>query len=437
MLKSACNIPIRFYRARRGNVAVMFALTLVPMLMVVGCAVDYARATFLRSKLQTAIDSASISSVSRSSPGYAQAARMTSNGTLNEGIDDALNIFKGNIADLSGYQGQTISAVVSKTAATITSELAFTANVPTSFLGIMGFSNLEITGASKAEATLPSYIDFYLLLDNSPSMGVAATAADVKKMEDAIGCAFACHDLSKKVNNYTIAKSLGVQTRIDILGAATVQLMNTAVSTRTLTDQFRMAIYDFGATAATTDLRLLYKLSSDLPAAKMAAGNLALMTIAREHELGDQQTNFTTILPKLSDDIGYAGNGTAESPQKYVFFVSDGVADEANKNCLKPTYGASRCQSPINPALCKAFKDKGIKVAVLYTTYLVLPDTPENYWYYDWIHPFNLSSGSEIAKNMQACASPGFYFEVSMKDGISEAMNALFHKAINDARISS
>ena len=39
--------------------------------------------------------------------------------------------------------------------------------------------------------------------------------------------------------------------------------------------------------------------------------------------------------------------------------------------------------------------------------------------------------------NMESCASPGLYFEVSPTQGISEAMNALFQKAVADARISS
>jgi hypothetical protein len=44
---------------------------------------------------------------------------------------------------------------------------------------------------------------------------------------------------------------------------------------------------------------------------------------------------------------------------------------------------------------------------------------------------------SEIATNMQTCASPGFYFEVSPSQGISDAMNTLFRKAVADAHISS
>ena len=38
---------------------------------------------------------------------------------------------------------------------------------------------------------------------------------------------------------------------------------------------------------------------------------------------------------------------------------------------------------------------------------------------------------------MEECASPGFYFEVTPTQGISEAMTALFQRAVADARIAS
>lgn len=93
---------------------------------------------------------------------------------------------------------------------------------------------------------------------------------------------------------------------------------------------------------------------------------------------------------------------------------------------------------PINPALCTTLKTRGIQIAVLYTTYLALPT---NDWYNSWIAPFNLgpydpSTNSEIALKMQSCASPGFYFEVSPTQGISQAMNMLFQKAVSAARIT-
>jgi hypothetical protein len=83
-------------------------------------------------------------------------------------------------------------------------------------------------------------------------------------------------------------------------------------------------------------------------------------------------------------------------------------------------------------------KNRGIKIVVLYTTYLALPT---NSWYMSWIDLFNKgpygpSVNSQIAAIMQRCASPGFYFEVSPTDGISQAMTALFQKVVTAARIT-
>ena len=49
-----------------------------------------------------------------------------------------------------------------------------------------------------------------------------------------------------------------------------------------------------------------------------------------------------------------------------------------------------------------------------------------------WIKPFE----DQIASNMQSCASSGLYFEVGPNQGISEAMNALFQKAVAMARLT-
>ena len=100
---------------------------------------------------------------------------------------------------------------------------------------------------------------------------------------------------------------------------------------------------------------------------------------------------------------------------------------------------AIAAQEPINVALCTAIKNRGIKIAVLYTTYDQLPT---NAWYMQWIDPFNAgpwgpSPNSQVAQNMQSCATPGYYFEVSPTQGISEAMSTLFKKAAADARISN
>jgi hypothetical protein len=68
-------------------------------------------------------------------------------------------------------------------------------------------------------------------------------------------------------------------------------------------------------------------------------------------------------------------------------------------------------------------------IAVLYTTYLPLPT---NSWYNSWIAPFQ----SQIATNMESCASPGLYFSITTDGDITAAMQALFQLAVATARLT-
>ena len=432
----------RFRRDKSANLAVIFGIAAVPVMTFVGTAVDYSRATASRSKLQAATDAASVGSVAKTSPAFVAAGTMTSDGSIPAGVTDATNIFNANMNGVNGYTLNSMSATVTKSGGTVTSTVQFSATVPTMFLGVIGRNTITVTGKSTATTTMPLYIDFYLLLDNSPSMGVGATPADVSTMVNntADKCAFACHDLNDNNNYYKLAKTLGVTTRMDVLRTATQSLMDTAAATQTYSNQFRMAIYDFGSAASSAGLRALFSLSASLSSAKSAAGNIDLMTVNGQNDNSDQDTQFTNIMPAINGVISAPGAGTTTAPLKYLFFVSDGVADEYNPStCIKATTSSGRCQSPLNAALCTTIKNRGIKIAVLYTTYLALPT---NSWYNTWISPFNAgpygpSPNSQIAQNMQSCASPGLYFEVSPTQGIADAMNALFKKAVADARISS
>ncbi len=432
----------RFVRDQRGNIAMIFTLACVPLITVVGCAVDYSRATQMQSKLLAAADAASVGSIAKASPAFAAAGSMISDGPIPVGVTDAQNIFNANVANLTGYTLNSVTPTVVKSGSTVTSTVAFSGTIDTMFLGVIGKTALAVTGTSTSTANMPLYADFYLLMDNSPSMGVAATPTDVTTMVNNTSdkCAFACHDYNDANNYYNLAKKLGVTTRIDVLRSATQSLMDTAAATQTYSNQFRMAIYDFGASSKTIGLRALFSLSASLSSAKTAAGGIDLMGVYGNNDAytADKDTPFSTVFPAVNNVITAPGAGTPAAPMKYLFFVSDGVADEYNTGCAKPTVSGGRCQSPIDVSLCTTIKNRGIKIAVLYTTYLQLPT---NSWYMSYIDPFNKgpfgpSPNSEIAKNMQSCASPGLYFEVSPTQGISDAMNALFRKAVADARIS-
>ena len=50
----------RFVSAEQGNIAVIFAIALVPVLGMVGAAIDYTRASRARSSMQAALDSTAL-----------------------------------------------------------------------------------------------------------------------------------------------------------------------------------------------------------------------------------------------------------------------------------------------------------------------------------------------------------------------------------------
>jgi putative Flp pilus-assembly TadE/G-like protein len=384
----ATNTPLDELRARlrrlrsdrRGNVLLTFALALIPIMGAVGAAVDYSRANNIRSQLQAAADAASVGSVAKSSPAMTAAAAMANDGPIPAGVTDALNIFNAQLTGKTGFSLSNVTATVAKLQGSVNSTVQFSGTLPAMILGIFGKSTIAISGISKASNGMPLYADFYLLLDNTPSMGVGATTTDIATMVNNTSdkCAFACHDQSDPNNYYKLAKKLGVQMRIDVVRSATQQLMDTATATETVNNQFRAAIYTFGTSCTNPGLTTVKALTSSLSSAKAAAGNIDLMTIPYQGYNNDQCTNYDDVLADMNTAIPTPGSGTtSSSPMKYLFFVTDGVADANNPaSCSKPLTGGTRCQEPIDVSYCTTIKNRGIKVAVLYTTYLPLPTQP-------------------------------------------------------------
>jgi hypothetical protein len=277
---------------------------------------------------------------------------------------------------------------------------------------------------------------------------LGATTADINNLIAATAnmpqdssCAFACHDKSGTSDWYTVAKQNGITMRIDVLRTATQNLMDYAKSTEIFSNQFRMAIYTLGASAQSAGLTTIQTLTSNLSTAKTAANNVDLMTVPYQNYQDDTQTDLLSAMTSLNTTITTPGTGnSSSSPLKYVFFVSDGVVDRINNSgsCAgwagtggDPQTGQSynRCEEPLDISICTTMKNRGIKIAVLYTTYLPVTN---NGWYNSTVAPWS----ANIATNMQACASPGLYWEVSPTQGISDAMNALFQKAVAEAHLT-
>ncbi|MBN7807142.1 pilus assembly protein [Agrobacterium rosae] len=426
-----------FWHDKAGNFGILTALMVVPIFGTAGVALDISQAMAVKADLQQQADAAVLSAVAKMSAQVEAARKMSSDGAIELPPGETLDFFNKDAVGRDDFNVDTVKLSVEKVGNVVQAAVTFQATVNTSLTRILGKDFVTVSGKATAKYETEMFSDFYLLLDNTPSMGVGATPNDVAKLvaNTSDKCAFACHIVKDGVadqNSYYFkAKKLGVTTRINVVATATASLMDTAVATRKNVNQYRMAVYTFGEKAEDTKLLEVAPLSADLATTKKKASAIDLMSIPYQGYNNDQMTDFDRAMTQISDKIGNPGNGASSAtPDKVVFFVSDGVGDSYKPSgCTKKVTGG-RCQEPIDTKLCTTLKTKGYRIAVLYTTYLPLPT---NAWYNTWISPFQ----SQIGTKMQECASPGLYFEVSPTEGITDAMAALFKRVITSPRLTS
>ncbi|MDQ0470284.1 pilus assembly protein TadG-related protein [Labrys wisconsinensis] len=398
----------------------LFAFALIPVMGGVGVAVDYTRAATYRSQLDAIADAAALSAVSRTS--VVNLANSSDNGKA-----ATTSFFDAEAARVSAVTITKVTVQIVKTATALSATVSYSATVPNTFTQLIGMPQTAIGGTASSTTQLPIYQNFYLFLDNSPSMGIGATQADINNLIAATanapidpGCGFACHDLSGKEDFYTVAKKNGITMRIDEVRSATQALMQYATATEILPQQFGVSIYTFNNV-----LTRISGLTTSLGSAAASAAAIDLVSVPYQNYNADRYTDLDGLLPKMDYLMPSSGSGqTSASPQTVMFIVSDGVADEPT-----PGNSSGRTLAPITVAQCDAIKSRGITIAVLYTTYLPLPT---NSFYQGNVAPF----ASQINPRMQSCASPGLFFEVSPGDGISQAMNALFTEIVSMARLT-
>jgi len=415
--------------------AIMMGLTAIPLIFAVGAGVDYGTANMAKAKLDAVADAAALSAVDHQAiTGTPAAAQATAQNTFNA---EAVNIPNVTVSN--------VSATVTDSTTGRTAVVGYAATKSNMFMGIFGYPSTAITGSSTAQAGLTTNIDFYLLLDNSPSMNIAATSAGIATMVANTsaqgGCAFACHESNPSadklgnpggVDNYTLAQNLGVVTRMENLANATQSLMSSAATMEAAdSEQYEMAIYTFN----NTGLNAIQLLSSNLANATTAAANISVQEVYSNNWLtsttknNDTDTDFETAMSQINSIMPLPGTGTpASTPREVLFIVTDGVDDEVSSSCSQ-TLDGNRCQQPFDTTWCTTVKNRGIEIAVLYTDYLPLPT---NSWYNSWIAPFQ----SKIAPNIESCASPGMFFSVTTDGDITAAMQTLFQQAVAAARLT-
>jgi Flp pilus assembly protein TadG len=458
------NLMLRFIRSHGGSTSMIFGLSLIPIMFIVALGMDFSAAAQKQLQLNTAADAAALSAVA---PGA-----MTQ--TAAQAQTTATNIFMAQASLIPNLTYSKPTVTVTQNGMTRTVTVNYTAYSNNSFPNVFALLTKKaedqwaLSGSSTSTSTTSPNINFFLLLDNSPSMAIAATTAGINTMVQNTqaqgGCAFACHESNPSADklgnpggedNYTLAKNLGVVTRIQNMATATAQLMTTATDMMTANNAtcpngpgcYQMAIFTFnlqgssGSNCNNASIQVIYAPncapSTNLTAAQTAASGIDVVEVCKNSWLScsndnnDTDTDFETAMSAVNSIMPTPGTGTSgNSPQEVLFLVTDGVDDEVNSSsCSQPLDSGTRCQQPFSTSWCTTVKNNGIRIAVLYTEYLPLPT---NSWYNQWISPFQGS----ISSNLQSCASPGLYKMVTTDDDIAAAMQTLFQIAVSSARLS-
>jgi len=414
------------------------------MMIMVGAAIDYGYALNINQRLNEAADTAVLSALS---PAIAQGAGSYAIAYANNNMESvAKNTFATNIAALSMSVTPTIN-ITKKTSgniSTYTATLSYSTSVPTFFAGLVGMSSIPISGHAQATTTPLTYIRYYILVDISQSMGIAATTSDMAALYARIqqygegtatepGCVFGCH-VAESFQNYSneyYAHDVSpyITLRIDSANTALDSIIQTAVADEnSTTPNISIGLYTMSAYpsatvtqvfAPTTSLSQYENVAVDL--GDNTSGGLG------DSDLTDQITQFAnTYLPAQ-------GTGaSASSPLNYVFLVTDGMIDTVDSSCF-----AGHCTSALPSSYCNQLQAKAT-VGVIYTTYLPIynyNNSADGYEvaYNDLVLPYV----NQIPTNLQACAtSSNYYFQASYGPDIIAAMQSLFATSLQTVRLT-
>jgi Flp pilus assembly protein TadG len=477
------NRRTRFHQDERGSVAIILGLAILPMMLAAGIAADYAIQQSVKTRLDASADAAALAAIKSAQTTIARLSQTNPDPNpraIKDALAQANKSFNAQAGRFGGHLLEAPKIQVAIKDQTVSANVSYRAAIATNFGKLAGVPTLGLAGSATAELTMAKFLDFYLLLDVSGSMGLPSTAAGqtalAKKNPDEIaiypsGCIFACHFPGSQ--GYTVARANNIQLRVDAVGGAVAKLMETARDTKSIPDQFRVGVYPFvnhantfvdltsdltgdqysvatainyDAVTKSTDFGKLLDAGDDKVFASSLNPNYKKTSSAPADvvPMGAGGTHFENIFNEINAKVMTVGNGAgALSAQPFVFLVSDGMQD--SQMYLTSTgkwpgvtpYPTPPGQKPsiraMDPASCGVLKQRGITVAVLYIPYTPILD------------PKTFANSQDFKANdaipnlegaMKACASTDFYWTANTPDDIADAMQKMFAQAMQSARLT-
>ncbi|KQO68798.1 hypothetical protein ASG63_11650 [Methylobacterium sp. Leaf94] len=423
-----------------GNVLMVFALALIPLIGLTGLGVDYVRGINYRTHFDRAADAATITAI-------ATARDYISTNPKNEADPTASALALAKTRGLAAFQvnaGAMLKSLplvpdltVTRTAGVITARATYASSFNSPFSKVLGdLKAIQVSGKSTSSLTLSNYVDFYLLLDTSGSMGFPTSSAaqtQFAKLNPDMksggpnNCAFACHFPGWQ--GFAISKQNNIELRIATVSNAVQGLIAKAKTNATLVNQYRVGLYPF-----VSNLETAADVTADLDSLKtinlenyMDIGNSSVPR-------GSGGTHYENVFPIINNKITSVGDGlSAKRALPFVFVITDGM--DNNQYYYNSTGWTGSQARLLDPSLCKPLKDRGITISILYIPYI--PISPAN-------HPDQVVTNENLLVNtlipgvpatLQNCASSGYFRTANSASEIQEALNAMFDQATRKARL--
>ncbi len=306
----------RFLRDRRGNVAIIFGVAAIPMVLMNGIAIDYAHDAMIRGRMTAVADAAALAATT---PAMFAEDTATAQAASIAMFKAQADLVQGAMVNYTSPNCSTTSPglCVNVTDTTVTNgkvrQVTVTATVAVQnyFGALEGAPTTQFTVSSVANVQTAPNINFYLLLDSSPSMELPATTAGINTMVQNAGCALACHetDLNDselkstfpgmgKYDSYTYAENNKITLRIDNVRTAAQSLVTTA---NIMMDQYNAS--------APAGQQITYQMSAHT--FSDGATKLLALNAVSDGNVAAMQTAISAIKPPLMSDNSYLPNGSS------------------------------------------------------------------------------------------------------------------------------
>jgi Flp pilus assembly protein TadG len=186
---------------QRGGIAILFAVLAVPLIAMLGLAIDYAQLNQTYSAVHLAANSAALNAVKVAATGFVN--------------NDTNYVAEAKAAGAAWSNAQigTMASTLSnlQTQVTITSGTTITANVTISgqissmFGKILGIRTYSVNASAQAVVNTSPYLEVVVLLDNSSSMAMGASITDMTTLLDNSPCDLSNEFTSTNGSSYTQA----------------------------------------------------------------------------------------------------------------------------------------------------------------------------------------------------------------------------------------